>query len=72
MSHQEPEIIINGIDIGPGCAITIRVAIEVFFSYLIEDGIGDDEHGKRMTENYLNRIDDIRKIMGVIKYEEEK
>lgn len=72
MSHQKPEIIINGIDIGPGYAITIMLAIEVFFSYLIKNSLGDDEHSKRMTENYLNQINNIRKIMGVIKYEEEK
>lgn len=63
MNHKEPEISINGINIGPGCACTIRVALEVFISHLKENGLGDDEHGKRMTESYLNRIDDIRKIM---------
>lgn len=65
--HQEPEIIINGENVGPGCAMTIRLAIEVFASDLFENGLGDDEHGKRMTENYLARINDIRRSMGLIK-----
>lgn len=65
MKIEEPEIIINRINIGPGCAMTIRVAIEVFCNDLIENGLGDDEHGKRMKDNYLNRINDIRKAMGL-------
>jgi len=62
---NEPEILINGVNIGPGCAMTIRVAIETFASYLIEDGLGDDEHGIKMKENYINRIHDIRRLMGL-------
>jgi hypothetical protein len=62
---NEPEIIINGQNIGPGCAMTIRVAIEVFASNLLE-GIGEDEHGKVMLKSYFDRINDIRKAMGVI------
>lgn len=60
---KEPEIIINGINIGSGCVITIRVAIESLASDLIENGLGDDEHGKLMKESYLNRICDIRKAI---------
>ena len=63
---QEPEIIINGQNVGPGCAMTIRVAIEVFASDLIENGLGDDEMGKDMTKAYRERIDDIRRAMKVI------
>jgi hypothetical protein len=62
---EEPEIIINGINVGPGCALTIRVAIETFAGVLIENGLGDDEHGKIMKKNYLERINDIRKAMRV-------
>ena len=60
---NEPEIMINGINIGPGCAMTIRVAIESFALYLFENGLGDDEHGKYMKEAYMQRIQDIRKAM---------
>lgn len=64
---NEPEIIINGINVGPGCACTMRVAIEVFYGVLIEDGCGDDEHGITMTRLYKDRINDVRRAMGVIK-----
>lgn len=67
MSWNESEVIINGQNIGAGCAMTIRVAIEVFATDLIENGLGDDEHGKQMVKNYLSRIDDIRLAMKVIK-----
>lgn len=66
--YDEPEILINGQNVGPGCSLTIRVAIESFAADLIENGLGDDEHGKIMKEHYLNRIEDIRKAMGF--YEE--
>lgn len=64
--HNEPEIIINGENVGAGCAATIRVAIECFATDLHDNGLGEDEHGKIMTMNYLNRINDIRRIMGLI------
>ena len=48
---SEPEIIINGINVGQGCALTLRVAMETFVSSLIEEGLGDDEHGKSMKKN---------------------
>jgi len=69
---DEPEIIINGFNLGLGCAMTIRVAIEVFASNLIENGLGDDDHGKSMVIVYRERIDDIRKAMKVIKDQEGK
>ena len=62
---NEPEIIINGINVGPGCAMTIRVALETFCADLIQNGLGDDEHGKRMKQVYLDRINDIREVMGL-------
>lgn len=65
--YREPEIFINGENIGSACSMTIRVAIECFASDLIENGLGDDEHGKLMKNNYLNIIDDIRKVMGLNK-----
>lgn len=64
---EEPEIIINGQNIGPGCALTIRVAIEVFAEDLIDNGLGKDEHAKKMVKLYIERINDIRKSMGLIK-----
>ena len=63
MCKEEPEVIINGIDMGPGCAFIIRVAIEVLANHLIESGVGYDDHVKAMMDS----ITDIRRAMGVIK-----
>jgi hypothetical protein len=64
---EEAEIIINGINMGPGCSMTIRVAIEVFAMELESLGLGDDEFGQRLLQSYQDRINDIRRAMGVIK-----
>lgn len=60
---NEPEIIINGQNIGIGCSMVIRVAIECLATQLHENGLGDDEKGKELCKNYLNRIEDIRIAM---------
>lgn len=58
--YKEPEIIINGVNFGPGCAITIRVALTVFRVFLSkENELGDEV----LTKNYLDRIKDIIKAM---------
>lgn len=64
---EEPQIIINGVDIGPACAMTIRVAIEVFATELYDSDLyrdRDQEDG--LTKAYLQRINDIRLAMGII------
>lgn len=60
MEWNEAEVIINGVDVGTACAMTIRVAIEVFAATLGED---DDE----LTMSYRDRINDVRQAMGVIR-----
>ena len=63
----EPEIIINGVNIGPGCSLTIRVAIEVFLNQLVLDNdFPDINTDKELNNNYINRINDIRRLMGLI------
>jgi hypothetical protein len=37
--NEEAEIIINGLNVGPGCSMTIRIAIELFAIDLIENGL---------------------------------
>ncbi|MGI9411575.1 MAG: hypothetical protein ACR2OV_15965 [Hyphomicrobiaceae bacterium] len=49
-----------------GQIMTLRVAIESFAFDLKENGLGDDEHGKAMTEAYLARIAEIRLILDQI------
>lgn len=59
----EPDIEINGARLTDGQAMTVRCAIEHFARCLIENGLGDDAHGKCMTANYLRCVDEIRKEM---------
>lgn len=62
---DEPEIIINSLNVGPDCVKTICMALHVFGNELRDFGLlGEDEEGKRLTENYLARIEDIRQAMG--------
>lgn len=60
---DEPRISINGAELSVGQAMTIRVAIESFAADLVDEGLGDDEHGKKMTDAYLQNIAAIRKLM---------
>ena len=59
----EPTITINGHVLSEGQAMTIRVAIEAFASELVSEGLGDDEHGKRMVDLYVLRINEIRRFI---------
>ncbi len=66
----EPLITIWDKELTIGQSMTVRVAIESFASDLQENGLGDDEHGKRMVEAYLNNIDEIRRLIFGYKNEE--
>jgi hypothetical protein len=57
---QEPSITINGHTLTVAQAMTVRVAIGAFAMDL-QDGMGDDDHGRAMTEGYLIAI---RSIVG--------
>lgn len=57
---SEAAITINGHALTVGQSMTVRCAIEGFASSLSDGGLGDDEHGRRMTEGYLARIREIR------------
>jgi len=59
----EPIITIWGHELSIGQSMTIRVAIESFASDLMENGLGDDDLGKRMTEEYMKRIEEIRELI---------
>lgn len=60
---DEPNITINGKQLTIGQAMTIRVALESFCMSLWSEGLGDDAHGKAMTEGYLARAAEIRALM---------
>ena len=56
---KEPVITINGHTLTLGEAMTVRVAIGSFILSLQEEGLGDDPHGKFMTDAYMDRCRDI-------------
>jgi hypothetical protein len=60
---KEPAILINGNLLENSHAITIRVPLDSFATNLRHEGLGDDEHGKSMTANYLQSIDEIWKMI---------
>jgi len=57
--RHEPYIVINGAPLTEGQAMTLRVALSSFVMDLQDNGMGDDEHGKRMKEAYLARAAEI-------------
>ena len=59
---DEAIVEINGTLCTAAMSMTIRVAIEAFAMDL-QDGLGDDEHGKSMTEAYSARLREIRQLM---------
>ncbi len=58
----EPIITLNGRLLTQGESMTIRVALQSLYMTL-EDGLGDDEHGKAMTEGYRACIRNINQII---------
>lgn len=56
----EATIVINGQQLTDAQSMTLRVALETFAETLINEGLGCDEHGKRMASAYLHRIREIR------------
>jgi hypothetical protein len=60
---DEPKITINGVDLTPTQALTIRVALGHFDMSLSSIGLGADEHGRAMTANYHRLIDEINRVI---------
>jgi len=61
--YNEASIYVNGKHLNNAQAMTVRVALNCFCMDLNNDGLGDDKHGKKMTELYLARIGEIMKCM---------
>lgn len=59
----EPDITINGVALTFAQAMTVRVAIQSFVTSLADSGLGNDEHGKTMTKNYLARITEVNRLI---------
>ena len=56
-------VIINGIELSPAQITTLRVAISSFIVDLKNEGLGDDDHGKKITALYIERAQEIEHIL---------
>jgi hypothetical protein len=63
ITTPEAKVIINGRLLTDAQSMTLRVAIEDFAQSLVNEGLGDDEHGQRMKAAYLDRIAEIRETL---------
>lgn len=59
---QEPDITINGTKLTVAQAMTERVALTEFLAALA-DGLGDDDHGRAMTNGYREALADIYRLI---------
>lgn len=60
---REATIVMNGVELTSAESMTIRVALESFASDLVQNGLGDDKHGKFIAGAYLNAVAKIREKM---------
>lgn len=60
---REPSIVINGVALTEGQAMTVRVAVESFAADLSAGSLGADEAGEAITKAYQQRINEIRALM---------
>lgn len=63
---NEPFITINGQPLTVGESMTVRNAVTTFHAEMRTEGLGDDEHGKRMAEAYAKNCESIFRKMGII------
>lgn len=60
---NEARITINGVTLTTPQAMTLRVAVTSFHWETLENGLGDDEHGKFMAEAYVRNCEEIFELI---------
>ncbi|TGR84593.1 hypothetical protein EN866_32830 [Mesorhizobium sp. M2D.F.Ca.ET.223.01.1.1] len=62
---EEPRIEINGTILSIGQAMALRVAATAYLDEMASnpDALGEDEHGRRMTGLYADRLNEVVRIM---------
>jgi hypothetical protein len=60
---EEAKIIVNGVELNSAQSSTLRVALESFSFSLMNEGLGEDEHGLTMVKLYMQRVEEIRKAL---------
>jgi hypothetical protein len=56
---EEPSIVINGVPLTHGQAMTVRVAVSNFWDTLTTKGLGEDEMGKSIAAGYRERLKEV-------------
>jgi hypothetical protein len=59
----EPKITVNGEELTPGQAMTLRVALTKFVADMRDEGLGDDEMGKHLAKGYIERGNEVLQFM---------
>jgi hypothetical protein len=59
LNPPEPEVVINGVELSEGEALTLRVALETFALQLSDEEFCT-ELGEQLSKNYRARLQDIR------------
>ncbi|MDE9483963.1 hypothetical protein KKJ06_20525 [Xenorhabdus bovienii] len=62
-AEKEPSIIINGIELTTAQAMSVRNAISVHRSWLVENGLGNDQRGKDIAEGYKAHLGEVENII---------
>lgn len=62
-TYKESCIVINGQKLTDQQTMTIRFALEHHLDDLINNGLGNDEHGIDMCQITIKRISEIKKII---------
>ena len=60
---DEAIVLINGVRLNIGQAMTLRVAIGSFLTSMQDDGLGSDDAGKAMAEAYIARASEIEMLL---------
>ena len=61
---EEPEIVVNGVRLSEGQAMTVRVALTTFHGEMLRPAaLGDDEHGRHMSKAYGQRAEEVLTLM---------
>jgi hypothetical protein len=60
---NEPQIVVNGIELSVGQAMTVRVALNSFLLDLQNTETEQDMHASYMTAAYIERIKEINRMI---------
>ena len=60
---QEANVVINGVRLSIGQALTLRVAVTGFLERMQDEGLTDDEQGRAMAAAYILRASEVEALL---------